>query len=256
MPATALLVATTMGLGCSVETESGPSADELAEHLAQVQCAQRSSLSCEQEPWADPTTCVTEQATTLRDLYAQAEARGRIYDPSCAESHVSVDGALDTSECHTWCQIFHGTKAEGESCEHEGPGTDCAGSLVCLDGVCRSTSLLYLDEGEECTAQIGEPLCGFGLRCDREGSGTCKPGPAEGEPCVNNSAGDPTQCGLGYFCELEQGLCQRQIDIGQPCPTGAYATAASCKSFNCEEGVCAPSPALCMFASNSLIGCK
>ncbi|MEM9455431.1 MAG: hypothetical protein AAGF11_14710 [Myxococcota bacterium] len=255
-PATALLVATTLGQGCSAEAESGPSVDELAEHLAEVQCARRSSLNCEQEPWADPTTCVAEQATTLRDLYAQAEARGRIYDPSCAESLVSVDGTLDLLECHTLCQIFHGTKAEGEACEHEGPGTDCTGSLACVDGVCRSTSESFVDEGEACSTAIGEPLCGFGLLCDRNDSGTCQPGPAEGEPCVKDIAGDPTHCGLGFFCEFEQGTCQRQIELGQPCPTGAYSNAASCKSFNCEEGVCAPSPLECMAPSNSLIGCK
>jgi hypothetical protein len=244
-----LATAAMLALACTTEEAAGPTFEDLALRLAEVECASRLAGECGEPSWPDEQACVEQRAAELRDAYTGAEAMGRRYDPECAESLLEPTAA---ETCSAVCSLFIGDKRLGEPCNDEGAGSDCDAATLCSGGTCVERSLFTpAAEGERCTNDEGASSrpCRFGLLCDQS-NGVCIIAPAEGAPCADVNSSEPVECGRGFFCELEQRVCQRLRAEGEPCDP--IRGELSCESYTCEEGMCAPlEPAWCAFESHT-----
>lgn len=224
-----------MASACAVES-TGPTLDDVALLLAEEECASHLAGDCGEPAWPDEAACVEQRAAEIRSAYAEAEALGRRFDSACAEA---LTDPAPTVHCASICSVLVGDKRLGEACSDEGPGSDCGVSLLCYDGTCvESTRFAPGAVGEPCIDEAGDflRLCRTGLYCDQTSSGTCLVGPAAGEPCI-----DGVQCGMGSFCDVDDGLCRPQLADGEPC-----SSLGECQSSTCDDGVCvAPEPFWC-----------
>jgi hypothetical protein len=225
---------------CSVEQVElgGPSLDELAVRMAEIECASNLAGDCGEPRWPDEAACVEQRAAELRDAYAEA-AMGHRYDPSCADT-MTDPAALEG--CAQPCSIFVGDRRLGERCVHDLHGSQCAASLACLAGVCVDASMLGPGvEGDRCH----DPGAGFfracvaGLYCDDAVTEACVVAPAIGEPCAPDLGGEPWYCGTGSYCALEDRTCRALHAVGEPCGSSGSGVDA-CSSEHCEHDLCAP----------------
>lgn len=136
------------------------------------------------------------------------------------------------------CKMVRGTHAVGSGCstssqcaQPEGPAT-----ARCLPDRSGTTCqvLEMLAEGAECRFPMGDvSVCDTGLYCtttERDGMGTCAPAVPEGEPCDETML-ENSECGLGSYCGLDDGVCHRATNFGGPsCTQGA-----ECVSFQCDD---------------------
>lgn len=196
-------------------------------------------------------------------------------------------------------QVFEGTLAEGEPCwiHEQCVSRSCETmlcDLACCEGVCgparvaaaigescadtscvegahcvAATCVARQPSGAACMPPEGDSVsreCIEGTVCDRndDGTGTCRPLPALGEPCIEGRCADlgascdytmgicvevhaegetcdPSGygvCGLGLRCDLERKTCER-MTAGGPCSIGVFGydcgPGAYCDEFTCQS---------------------
>lgn len=195
-------------------------------------------------------------------------------------------------------QVFEGTLAEGEPCwiREQCVSGSCDApycELACCEGVCAparvkaaigescaearcvagaycvaTTCVARQPSGAACAPPEGHSFgdeCIEGTLCDSngDGTGTCRPLPALGEPCVQGQCADlgascdytmgicveihaegescdPSGygvCGLSLRCDPDRKTCER-MTAGGPCSLGPFgydcAPGAYCQDFTCE----------------------
>jgi hypothetical protein len=143
------------------------------------------------------------------------------------------------------CKMVRGSVAVGRGCstssscaQPEGPATArCLPDPITREPTCQVLELL--GEGAECPFPLGDvSVCDTGLYCttsERDGIGTCAPVVPEGEPCDPDVL-ENSECGLGSYCGLDDGVCHRATNFGGPsCTQGT-----ECVSFKCDRvsGTC------------------
>jgi hypothetical protein len=135
-------------------------------------------------------------------------------------------------EVWSGCKIVRGTVAVGHTCTTSSMCAvpDGAATSACVAGVCRELSLL--GEGAECPYPLGDvSVCDDGLYCtamERDEIGTCMPATGEGDAC--NPVKLNPECGLGSYCDLDDGVCRVATNFGGPsCVQGP-----ECVSFICN----------------------
>lgn len=156
-------------------------------------------------------------------------AHQRAYDTCVAdwEQNVAIRRDLWTS-----CRVIDGAAPEGSSCDDDARCAlpDGEATAACVGGVCRKLELL--GEGAACPYPNGDvSTCDLGLYCTATSpgeTGTCVPATPEGEAC------DPTflnvECGLGFYCDLEDAVCRRATTAEGPCTQDT-----ECLSFVCDR---------------------
>jgi hypothetical protein len=238
------------GSGGAGGTASGPSRDEVLASCTQFAselCESASECCAMTAPDSTVDTCVQEMVSQVCRPGADAVAAGlATYHPE-AESDCLAAHALSHQTCVAdwkellelrrgiWssCKVIRGTLMPGRGCTT--PVT-CAppegiGTARCVAGTCRVVEIL--SEGAECPYPNGEvSVCDAGLYCtstERDVIGSCQPVTPTGEAC------DPVElnpeCGLGSYCDLDEGICKVAENFGGPsCTQGT-----ECVSFVCDD---------------------
>ncbi|HEV8547829.1 MAG TPA: hypothetical protein VGQ57_02355, partial [Polyangiaceae bacterium] len=218
------------------------SCDAFAERL----CASAQPC-CEQSGAFDQQDCVDSFVQSVCTPTAQLAAAGIVsYDASsedsCLAAHQRAHDVCmaDWQELmairrdeETSCKVVIGSVAEGQHCETDGQCAppDADGSSLCAQGVCRVVR--FLGEGAACPFPLGDvSTCDTGLFCTAEAqgdTGVCQPVTPEGEPCEKiflNPA-----CGLGSYCDQDDGICKKATNFGGPSCTQDN----ECVSFVCDR---------------------
>jgi hypothetical protein len=143
------------------------------------------------------------------------------------------------------CRVIDGTTEPGRGCAIDStckrpPG---AATAQCIKNVCRVIEVLQ--EDAVCPFPSGDvSVCDDGLTCDAPGSeteGHCVPAVAPGGAC-DDTALEGTDCGLGRYCDTEEGTCKVTSNFGgSGCRQGN-----ECVSFECNRLAqeCARAPAV------------
>jgi hypothetical protein len=247
-----------------------------AEEVVAAHCS--STDDCECSVTVSQSGC---EATLTADWRARLQAgidRELTYDAECfdtieagiADAECAWPPDDDRHPCHDHCQIFHGSKAEGESCKRfDDLVSNCAQGLLCDAGRCISPCerLSGLAVGEVCRDPVTfEELdrCADGLTCLGQ-TGRCAVAPAAGEACLGGECDansycdyytgeicrarvgeggncDNASCQPGLYCAYSEGpngfsaTCRRRGEEGDPCFEADCAAGLQC---NYEQGICA-----------------
>jgi hypothetical protein len=143
------------------------------------------------------------------------------------------------------CRVIDGTTEPGRGCAIDSTCKRPAGEATaeCVKNVCRVIEIL--PEGAVCPFPNGAvSVCDEGLACDAPGletEGHCVPAIKTGEQCDNRSL-EGTDCGLGSYCDPEDGTCKVTSNLGG----SGCAQGNECVSFECNRlaNECAPAPAV------------
>lgn len=231
--------------------------------LAASQCEAASDCACELTAAQGGCTSQLED-TWLARLRAGGDL-GLAWDAACVETIAaqledagcSWPAAGTANPCRDFCQVFHGDRAEGESCDgHDALVSSCAQGLLCDAGRCVApcAALSGLPEGARCfDTDAGTSLdrCAEGLRCLFP-AGRCAQAPAAGSPCLEGQCEDDSYCdwntdvcrslpGLGENCDYAQcreGLAcaWNEVDFTSRCVMAA-GEGESCSNTSCVQGL-------------------
>jgi len=202
---------------------------------------------CEQRGSFDQDACVSSFIEGVCTPSAQLAAAGIVtYDASSEDACLAAHQRAHDVCYADWeelmalradqeasCKVVIGTVEEGRRCETDG---QCAppvgeGSSLCVKGVC--TTIRMLRAGEDCPYPLGDvSTCGLGLYCtavEQGETGTCEPATAEGDACDKIFLNP--ECGLGSYCDLDDGLCKKATNFGGPRCTQDN----ECVSFVCDR---------------------
>jgi hypothetical protein len=146
------------------------------------------------------------------------------------------------------CHVVNGKVSEGHTCDTD---ARCASpdqpdaTSACVQGVCRTIAIL--GEGAECPYPNGDvSTCDVGLYCtavDPDTVGTCEPATPEGADCAKEFLN--VECGLGSYCDLNEGVCKKATNYGGPSCTQD----TECVSFICNRAAQECQPPLSAAAS-------
>jgi hypothetical protein len=240
-------------------TQVGTQSDVLDQVLAECTdfgrrlCAAAEPCCAQSAPFV-LDDCVATYVQQVCTPSAQLVAAGyATFDPTsadaCLAAHASsyAECVVDWDETvairrELWqsCRVINGLLPEGHSCDNDArcalPDGDA--TAACVEGVCQTIALL--PAGAACPFPNGDvSTCDLGLTCTATEvgeTGTCVPATPEGEPC------DPvflnTECGLGSYCDLVEGVCKKATNFGGPSCTQD----TECVSFICDRaaGQCRP----------------
>lgn len=199
--------------------------------LAATQCEAASACACDRTAAQGGCTPQLED-TWLARLRAGGDL-GLTWDADCVTSiGTAIDdagcawpGTATANPCREFCQIFHGDRTEGQTCEgHDALVSNCAQGLLCDDGRCVSPceALSGLPEGARCyDFDAGQALdrCAEGLSCLYP-SGRCTRAPAAGAACLDGN------CDADSYCDWDTDLCRALPGLGD-----------SCDYSDCREGL-------------------
>jgi len=255
------------GLGCGSDPEQAPAGrgSNTNTTLETVQKACNAFAArlcagarpcCEQAGTFDEEACVSSFIASVCTPSAQLAAAGFVtYDAASEEPCLAAHQRAHDICYADWetlneirrdeeanCKVIIGTTAEGQRCETDGqcapPSGD--GSSACVKGTCRIIRLL--GEGEACPYPLGDvSTCAAGYYCTAEHqgeTGSCEPATPEGEACEKTFL-NPA-CGLGSYCDLDAGICEKATNFGGPRCTQDN----ECVSFSCDRvaEVCRDAP--------------
>ncbi len=234
--------------GENLQTVDGPVAkEEAGEVTAARVCDAYEACRCGELAGVSLAGCETGLGFSWAGLTDEAESRGLTYDGECVADRINAiaargcalpdERALPFCSGET-CQVYHGTKADGEECESVGRfASDCAQGLVCL-GVCSEPCANFgvdIPEGGVCNDPDSgfAGLCAEGLLCEPQ-SGMCVRVPTDGEECLQNFV-----CAEGHWCSMEgeTPTCRPTKATGDPCNSFQ-----ECETLNCVDGACAAAP--------------
>jgi hypothetical protein len=122
----------------------------------------------------------------------------------------------DVACCEGVCGPASATAAIGESCAY----AECAEGAYCGTSACVARQ----PSGAACTPPEGDVVseeCIEGTVCDpnADGTATCRPLPALGEPCVAGQCAD-----VGASCDYMMGICTKIHAEGETCDPSGYGT--------------------------------
>jgi hypothetical protein len=143
------------------------------------------------------------------------------------------------------CRVIDGSTEPGRGCAIDATCKRPEGiaTAECVKNVCKVIEILPL--GAVCPFPSGAvSVCDEGLACDAPGldtEGRCVAAIESGGACDNTTL-EGTDCGLGNYCDPEQGVCKTTENFGgSGCSQGN-----ECVSFSCNRlaNECAPAPAV------------
>jgi hypothetical protein len=259
--------------------------EEIEAQVGEVVCGPQFECGCDNGTFYESAAMCRDVAAALaNDVRQTASENGLTWDPTClgAQLDLIADAGCsatfgdeaqpdDDAECVPPCNILHGDRTLGASCEYAGSNaSNCAQGLSCNGSLCIDPCAE--DGTPNGAAGLGQSCfdlpCEEGLQCDWEND-RCIALPEVGQPCPFGS------CAEGGFCELEdpsdpttQLLCKAPYGFGEPCrghsqcetgfcPAGfcddlpeegesCRGTFACAPGFDCVEEVCQPgAPAVC-----------
>lgn len=270
--------------GCA---NDGLPGDETIAAAVTRQCEVVEACPCAGWLFADQS-CERTWTERWQQRAAEGDEHNLQYDASCMQTQLDLLEQLRCDParpewraplCTSYCGVWHGTRALGESCEgFDAVVSTCAQGLVCDAGVCVEpcSVLSGLREGEPCM-NLGNRFddCAMGLYCSYS-TGLCEAVAQHGESCWDDlcadglycrSSADPTcvsvvsscfdsGCDDGFEClgSGETWICResRDADLGATCAnsrrcvTGAFCNygndrceATSTEGQSCVSGECA-----------------
>lgn len=205
-------------------------------------------------PGGADTACESDDAcqsgllcdTAAKKCYAPAQEGATCGDqlPACTPGLVCAKAdTAATGTCKTVDSYLSAN--EGEPCDPLAGGPLCKANLSCIvdsiDTSSGSPKIVWkcaaaVTSGSACHIGAPDP-CPDGEYCDADLStgqyqGTCKPLPADGQPCVNSAIGQ--QCAPYNICDASK-TCQERQRLD-----GSCASSEECYSSNCSAGTCVP----------------
>jgi len=182
-----------VGLGACGGDNGGRPRAEALQALIATHCERVDTCECGGTLMAD--TCSDVLSDRWNERVREGERRDLQYDGACfaslsAQVEILRCEAPSVQEglCQSFCAIFHGGRALGESCEsYDALVSDCAQGLVCSQNMCT----------EPCAALDGRVL---GERCSAP---------------MDSSAYD--DCAKDLFCDTESGFCAALVGEGESC---------------------------------------
>lgn len=243
---TVAIAAALVAPGCLGDASDGTLLDERLERVAQLvalHCESTEACACE------VTVAQAGCAPTLTDQWrarlVAGEERELTYDPACLDTiEAGIDGAVcawppadDRHPCHEFCQVFHGTRGEGERCDRfDDLVSDCDQGLLCDQGRCVTpcAALSGLQAGERCrdAATFTElDRCADGLACIGD-EGRCAQAPPAGEPCLLG------ECAADSYCDYNGSgaTCRRRVGEGANCESAACEVGLACTYVDDNSG--------------------
>lgn len=251
------LLAITALVACPASDGGAATESNAATLFSNQYCAYAFSCECEDYGYPDEEFCRGSVYDEVNLLIREGQRANLIFDQECFEGFLASDANGeceppttsfdddDAAEECFYCEIYHGTVAEGEPCQETGYFDDCAKGTYCSDGVCIDPCATAA-VGEPCTNEGGYLIeCDPGASCDYE-TEICVALPAVGEPCDSVSCVEGAYCNLESTCEVlpklgeicsfqcegslvcDVGLCAVPPVEGEPCPTGQCAENLYC----------------------------
>ena len=196
------------------------------------------------------TSFITDSCVSASQVVGAGQAE---YDPDAEEPCLAAWARAHTTCVADWeeilsirrdvwaaCKIVRGFDEVGRGCstsstcrQPDGPATArCLPHPTTGDPTCQVLEIL--EEGAECRFPDGDvSVCDVGLYCTTtqlDVLGTCASATPEGQAC-DTSVSQNSECGLGSYCDLDDGLCHRATNFGGPsCTQGS-----ECVSFRCDD---------------------
>ncbi len=239
----ALCVCLCFAVACDDEPDrlDGPvSESDADDEVAERVCYQYEECNCGDFAMVSLTGCETGLQFAWQASSEDAKEDGLTYDGDCLAKRLNAmldrgcakPGVGDIPYCvGETCQIFHGTKAEGEECDGGFSRSDCQQGLICL-GTCQvpcANTGVNIEEGQVCRDVDAEfaGVCAEDLLClpdtDDPNQSFCRAAPALGEDCSQ------AICAEGLFCDFQNGqVCAELVALGGDC----------IQPLQCESGTC------------------
>ncbi len=216
---------------------------ERAEQLVAAHCA--STQECECSVTNAQSGCEATLAEQWRGRLQAGKTRGLTYDAECFDAiEAGIEDARcgwppgdDRHPCHDFCQVFHGDRSDGQSCERfDDLVSDCEQGLLCDRGKCVSPceTLSGLAEGEVCRDPVNFTAldrCADGLTC-LGNTGRCAKAPPAGSACL---AGE---CDADSYCDYSTGSerCLARVGAGANCEQAQCASNLQCTYVETATG--------------------
>ena len=226
-------IALAFGAALPACNEPDPAHDDAVRLMAQL-CESAERCACAGD--LAEGDCVDHRVAVWDERIAEGRRRNLTYDRECFETQVALAGEygcwgagnFDQHLCESFCAVFHGNRAEGESCEgFDEVVSNCAQGLLCADDTCVSpcARLTGLTAGEPCMSVEGETIedCAVGLQCDYN-TRTCIALPELGQPCSGS-------CAFGAFCDWQTSTCAPLRGEGENCMNAECAPELYCQYF-------------------------
>lgn len=214
--------------------EKYPSTDSFCSALAQEECQAVALNPCQ----TTVENCTTKRTSSCQANAAKLSAVGRTYRATSAEECIgktkellaarNIDPAKDAVAKEACERVFTGSVEKAQRCSND---YECAGSLVCTQGVCYDK--VEKQKGEPC----GNPgdTCAAGTYCDTKSAAKfCVARPDQGGICAAD-----VPCLETLRCA--GGVCQAKYQVNQVCTAPEdCATGTTCLVQN-NSKVCAVS---------------
>ncbi len=217
---------------CSAQTEDrfGPGQTEVRA-LVDDHCGSVAACACAGELVEEG--CADDLDARWEERRVMAQNSGLTYDAECFAALTTQIQDYDcywpggTSPlCESFCAVFHGDKAVGESCgAYDNQASDCAQGLVCSEGACAEPCAVLVGRGhnERCAQpEFGQVFddCAEGLFCSWD-TGICLTLAQQGESCRTKA------CAPGLDCSWQTDTCEIAATEGEscnnrPCAQGHY----------------------------------